>query len=54
MPGVSHFAHAGEVAWGITNAMADYQDVYIEQLRTHDGVLESREADGGSGPTYAP
>lgn len=27
MPGVQHFAHAGEVAWGITNACADYQDV---------------------------
>ena len=27
VPGVQHFAHAGEVAWAITNAMADYQDV---------------------------
>ncbi len=32
VPGVQHFAHAGSVAWGITNAMADYQDVYVEQL----------------------
>ena len=32
VPGVQHFAHAGSVAWGITNAMADYQDVYLEQL----------------------
>jgi penicillin amidase len=32
VPGVQHFAHAGEVAWGITNAMADYQDVYVEHL----------------------
>ncbi len=32
VPGVQHFAHAGPVAWGITNAMADYQDVYVEQL----------------------
>ena len=32
VPGVQHFAHAGEVAWGITNAMADYQDVYEEHL----------------------
>ncbi len=46
MPGVSHFAHAGGVAWGITNAMADYQDVYVEQLRTRDGVVECHEADG--------
>ena len=27
VPGVQHFAHAGQVAWAITNAMADYQDV---------------------------
>ncbi len=27
VPGVQHFAHAGEVAWAITNASADYQDV---------------------------
>jgi penicillin amidase len=27
VPGVQHFAHAGDVAWAITNAMADYQDV---------------------------
>ncbi|MEI5672665.1 MULTISPECIES: penicillin acylase family protein [unclassified Nocardioides] len=39
VPGVQHFAHAGGVAWAITNAMADYQDVYDERLRrTPDGV----------------
>lgn len=27
VPGVPHFGHAGEVAWAITNAMADYQDL---------------------------
>ncbi|HET6562692.1 MAG TPA: penicillin acylase family protein [Marmoricola sp.] len=32
VPGVQHFAHAGSVAWGITNAMADYQDLYAERL----------------------
>lgn len=32
VPGVQHFAHAGTVAWGITNAMADYQDLYVERL----------------------
>lgn len=26
-PGVQHFAHAGDVAWAITNGMADYQDL---------------------------
>lgn len=27
VPGVQHFAHAGDVAWAITNAMGRYQDV---------------------------
>ncbi|HWJ66006.1 MAG TPA: penicillin acylase family protein [Nocardioides sp.] len=27
VPGVQHFAHAGEVAWAITNGMGDYQDL---------------------------
>ncbi|WP_338672755.1 penicillin acylase family protein [Streptomyces sp. SCSIO 30461] len=39
VPGVAHFAHTGGVAWAITNAMADYQDLYRERLRrTADGV----------------
>jgi len=37
VPGVQHFAHAGDVAWAITNAVADYQDVYAEQLSRRDG-----------------
>lgn len=32
VPGVQHFAHAGSVAWAITNGMADYQDLCIETL----------------------
>ncbi|WOX25126.1 penicillin acylase family protein [Streptomyces solicathayae] len=39
VPGLAHFGHTGRVAWAITNAMADYQDVYRERLR--------RGADGG-------
>ena len=39
VPGVQHFAQGGEVAWAITNAAADYQDVYAERLRrSPDGV----------------
>ncbi|MCU7727903.1 GNAT family N-acetyltransferase [Actinoplanes sp. KI2] len=46
VPGVQHFGHAGGVAWAVTNAMADYQDLYREQLRrTETGV----EALGPSG-----
>ena len=45
VPGVQHFAHAGGVAWAITNAMADYQDLTTEQLREHEGRLEARGVD---------
>ncbi|GAA2837927.1 penicillin acylase family protein [Kitasatospora paracochleata] len=39
VPGIAHFGHTGDVAWAITNAMADYQDLYRERLRrTADGV----------------
>ncbi|GGR65568.1 penicillin amidase [Nocardioides luteus] len=42
VPGVQHFAHAGRVAWGITNAMADYQDlVSIDLERSADGSVSS-------------
>ncbi|MGW0706431.1 penicillin acylase family protein [Streptomyces sp. NPDC002643] len=34
LPGIAHFGHTGEVAWAITNAMADYQDLYRERLRS--------------------
>ncbi|WP_018693393.1 GNAT family N-acetyltransferase [Algicola sagamiensis] len=40
IPGVQHFGHAGEVAWSITNAMADCQDVFEEKLeRREDGIF---------------
>ncbi|MGW5673679.1 GNAT family N-acetyltransferase [Streptomyces sp. NPDC003860] len=44
VPGIAHFGHAGAVAWAITNAMADYQDLYRERLR---------EAPDGSGSWQA-
>ncbi|PVC94065.1 GNAT family N-acetyltransferase [Streptomyces sp. CS014] len=41
IPGIAHFGHTGHVAWAITNAMADYQDLYREQVRrTPDGGVE--------------
>lgn len=46
VPGVQHFAHAGDVAWAITNAMADYQDVYAEQLRRTPGGVEALGPEG--------
>lgn len=41
VPGVQHFAHAGEVAWAITNASADYQDLVDVDpaVPLPDGVL---------------
>ncbi|HET8987712.1 MAG TPA: penicillin acylase family protein, partial [Humibacillus sp.] len=66
VPGVQHFVHTGSVAWGITNAMADYQDLTIESLRlasraeagTAAGVsghraLEARGIDGWEPVTHS-
>ncbi|MFJ9392959.1 penicillin acylase family protein [Nocardioides sp. NPDC101246] len=41
VPGVQHFAHAGQVAWGITNAMADYQDLVRVDLARSAGSVRS-------------
>ncbi|MFI6490314.1 penicillin acylase family protein [Streptomyces sp. NPDC050564] len=44
VPGIAHFAHTGTVAWAITNAMADYQDLYRERLRPTGSSVEAVEA----------
>ncbi len=46
VPGVPHFGHAGEVAWAVTNAMADYQDLYREDLRRDGDRVLARSAHG--------
>ncbi|MCM0677095.1 penicillin acylase family protein, partial [Micromonospora phytophila] len=46
VPGLPHFGHAGEVAWAVTNAMADYQDLYREQLRRDGDRVLVRDPDG--------
>ncbi|MEU9995019.1 penicillin acylase family protein [Streptomyces sp. NPDC050848] len=47
IPGLAHFGHTGGVAWAITNAMSDYQDLYRERLRrTVDGGVEALGPDG--------
>ncbi|MEV4345928.1 penicillin acylase family protein [Actinoplanes sp. NPDC049596] len=33
VPGVQHFGQAESVAWAVTNAQADYQDLYLEEIR---------------------
>jgi len=37
IPGIAHFGHTGKVAWSITNAMANYQDLYFEKITATDG-----------------
>ncbi|GHG01499.1 penicillin acylase family protein [Streptomyces zaomyceticus] len=47
VPGLAHFGHTGPVAWAITNAMADYQDLYRERLRRlPDGGIEAYGPEG--------
>lgn len=46
VPGLGHFGHTGTAAWAITNAMADYQDLYTEQLRGEGPSLEALGPDG--------
>ncbi|MFD4414286.1 penicillin acylase family protein [Streptomyces sp. NPDC058476] len=49
VPGIAHFGHTGTVAWAITNAMADYQDLYRERLRRSGGI-EALDPDGAWRP----
>lgn len=46
VPGVQHFGHAGDVAWGITNAVADDEDAYAEELVRHRDAVIARGASG--------
>lgn len=46
VPGLPHFGHTGTAAWAVTNAMADYQDLYREQLRRDGGTLHALGPDG--------
>ncbi|MFE6068001.1 penicillin acylase family protein [Streptomyces sp. NPDC056525] len=47
IPGLAHFGHTGPVAWAITNAMSDYQDLYRERLRRlPDGGVEAYGPEG--------
>lgn len=46
VPGIQHFGHAGAVAWGVTNAVADVEDVYDEELVRHAGAVIARGSGG--------
>jgi penicillin amidase len=46
VPGLSHFGHNQRVAWCVTHAMADYQDLYLERFEPGpDGTLRYRFRD---------
>lgn len=46
VPGIAHFGHTGTVAWAITNAMADYQDLFRERLRRRGAQVEALGPEG--------
>ncbi|TWH04274.1 penicillin amidase [Nocardioides sp. J9] len=46
VPGVQHFGHAGDVAWGVTNAVADDEDICAEELQRHRGAVVARGRGG--------
>ncbi|MFG2297367.1 penicillin acylase family protein [Streptomyces sp. NPDC048603] len=54
IPGLAHFGHTGSAAWAITNAMADYHDLYTEELHrdgdADDCTVTARGADGTREP----
>ena len=52
VPGIQHFGHAGGVAWAITNAMADYQDLYREELRRDGDAVWARGPAGWTTTTH--
>ena len=39
-PGFPHFGHNKNVAWCVTHAGSDYQDLYIEKIRNIDGIMQ--------------
>ncbi|HEV2993420.1 MAG TPA: penicillin acylase family protein [Acidimicrobiia bacterium] len=49
VPGFPHFGHSAHVAWCVTNANGDYQDLFVEHLDgttpTRDEVIVVRGAD---------
>ncbi|MFJ5778602.1 penicillin acylase family protein [Streptomyces sp. NPDC093094] len=46
VPGIAHFGHTGTVAWAVTHAMADCQDLYRERLRRTGAGVEALGPDG--------
>ena len=53
IPGVPHFGQNERTAWAVTNAMADYQDLYVERLPSAslDTRIETIEVRGAPSVT---
>lgn len=39
VPGFPHFGHVAQVAWSVTHAQADYQDLYVERFKPNSGMF---------------
>ncbi|MDC7120092.1 penicillin acylase family protein [Cellulomonas fimi] len=46
VPGAPHVAHTGDVAWGVTNAMAHHVEVFRERLRREGDTWQALGPDG--------
>ena len=46
VPGLPHFGHTGQAAWGVTNAMAHHVEVFRERLRRDGDLVEAFGPDG--------
>lgn len=44
VPGIPHFGHNAEVAWSITHAAADTQDLFIEELNVENNAYRRGDA----------
>ena len=44
-PGALHFCHNQHVAWGMTYGSCDTQDLFVEEVRAHEGSLQYRFLD---------
>ena len=45
VPAFPHFGFNGSVVWNITHGSADYTDLWVEEFRESDGVLEYKTRD---------
>lgn len=44
-PGTLHFCHNQHIAWGMTYGSCDTQDLFVEEVREHEGAFQYRFQD---------